>query len=212
MPLNTAQAKKLASGRKRDASGHFIKNIELAKAKVTVSTPPSGQIPEFEKPLVSVSVNNPFKRVLYWLDQIRRHQTTTFAIKLSIPLIALPLVIAGVFSLGRISGISFQKTQQPVVVVPSPKPDPIISRAGTLKIAVSTQTKYLLALKNGELVVLDIPQTINLSRYNDKQVLVTGTYNSTANVLKVTDIAEVQVFNPTVVVPVESSQSAATKP
>lgn len=199
MPLNTAQAKKLAATRKRDAHGHFIKNIDLAKAKVTISTPPAGTIPDFEKPLVQVSLNNPFKKILYWLNQIRKRQTTTLAFKLSIPLIALPVIIAGVFTLGRATGISFQKTQTPPVVVPSPKPDPIISRAGTLKIALSQQTKYLLALKNGELVVLLLPQTINLNQYNGKQVLVTGTYNSTANVLRVTDIAEVQVFNTTVI-------------
>ena len=64
----------------------------------------------------------------------------------------------------------------------------------------------MLSLKNGELVVLDVPPTINLLKYQNKQVLVTGTYNKSTNILKVTDIAEVQVWN-TLEIP-ESTQSA----
>lgn len=213
MSQSSEAASKVASKQPRDAQGHFIKQTDV-KAKVSVTSTDLPFVPEFEKPLVSVTITNPFKKILYWLDQIRKHQTTTLAFKLSIPLIAMPVVILGVFSLGRVYGINFQKSQEaqslPIPKV-SPQPDPIISRAGTLKIAVSSsQTRYLLALKNGELVVLDIPSTITLTKYKDKQVLVTGTYNRTANVIKVTDIAEVQVFNTTVVAP-ESSQSSTVK-
>jgi len=127
----------------------------------------------------------------------------------------LPVVIAAVFSLGRIYGINFQKTQSTPLPSPATRyqiPDTILSRAGTLKIAVGDTTRYLLSLKNGELVVLDIPPTINLSKYQNKQVLVTGTYNKTANILKVTDIAEVEVFNPIVISQPESTSSSMTKP
>lgn len=193
----------------RDASGHFIKTTKI-NVKTTLTAPDGTVIkPEFEKPLVAVSINNPFKRILYWLDQIRRHQTTTFAIKLSIPLIAIPIILAGIFTLGRYSGISFQKSQSSPLpsiaasptpdINASPKPDAAISRAGTLRIAVGAQTKYLLALRNGTLIVLEIPTTIDLAKYKDKQVLVTGTLNSTTGVLSVTDIAEVQIFNPTTI-------------
>lgn len=200
-------ASKVAKKLLRDEHGHFIKSGDI-KAKVSVSTPNDVKLnPEFEKPLVQVSITNPFKKILYWLDQIRRHQTTTFAIKLSIPLIALPIVIAGVFSLGRIYGINFQKTQAPTMPsAPVASPLPVqISRAGTLKIAVGDTTRYLLSLKNGELVVLEIPATINLLKYQNKQVLVTGTYNKASNILKVTDIAEIQLFNPTVIESTTSS-------
>lgn len=206
----------------RDASGRFVKGATI-KTTTSVSMPPANK-PDFEKPLVSISVNNPFKRILYWLDEIRRRQTTTLAFKLSIPLIAIPIIVAAVFSLGRFYGINVQKERQnpsvpssssapsviPTPSVVDPNSDPITSRAGTLRIAVSSQTKYLLALRNGTLVVLDVPSTFDLTKYKDKQVLVTGTYNSTANVIKVTDIAEVQIFNPTTIASPapESSPSA----
>lgn len=192
----------------RDANGRFTKGPQI-KTKSSLSTPPVTTIPEFEKPLVSVSINNPFKRILYWLNEIRRKQTTTLAFKVSIPLIALPVIIIAVFTLGRYYGINLQKSSvpspssvPPAIPTPSttnPKLDPIISRAGTLRIAVGNETKYLLALRNGTLVVLDIPKTIDLNKYKDRQVLVTGTLNSATGVLKVTDIAEVQIFNPTTV-------------
>ncbi len=209
MPLNSVQAKKVAKDRPRDPQGHFL------KAKASSSTPLDNipAIPEFEKPLVEVAITNPFRKILYWLDQIRRRQTTTFAFKLSIPLIALPLVIAGFFTLGRFSGIASQKSQQSLPASPTPTPisDPILSRAGTLKIAVGTKTKYLLALKSGELVVLNVPAAIDLSKYKDKQVLVTGIYNKISNVLAVSDIAEVQIFNPTIIPsPIPSPESSSS--
>lgn len=197
-------AKKL----KRDAKGHFIKS--------TISVSGSGDVkinPEFEKPIVSVAISNPFKKILYWLDQIRRHQTTTFAFKLSIPLIVIPVIIAAAFSLGRINGINFYdklNTEQAIsasLVVPSPLPVSS-SRAGTLKVAKGTNvTNYLLSLANGTLIVLDLPANIDLTKYANKQVLVTGTYDKNVNIMKVADIAEVTVFNSLVVAP-EASGSA----
>ncbi len=149
---------------------------------------------------------------MYWLDQIRRHQTTTLAFKLSIPLIVIPVIIAAAFSVDRVSGLgvaSLNPLNRAPVVYSSPTPPvPIaISRTGILKIAKSaTTTSYLLSLKSGDNIVLEVPATINLSKYANKQILVTGLFNKTANILKVTDIAEVQIFNPIVVV--ESTQSA----
>jgi|SRR3989344_3818435 len=85
MPFTSAKAKDMASSRKRDKNGHFVKEKDV-KVKVSVTGQDLPIIPEFEKPLVSLTITNPFKKILYWLDQIRRHQTTTVAIKLSIPL------------------------------------------------------------------------------------------------------------------------------
>ena len=176
-----------------DKSGKVVKTGAL-----TTKTPAVDIEPEFEKPLISVTISNPFKKILYWLDQIRKHQTTTFAFKLSIPLIALPVLVFAVFQVGRNAGISFQKTQE--FPVPTIQASPVvqsieISRAGTLKVARGTQTRYLLQLRNGEIVNLQIPENINLARYANKQVLITGVQNKTTGVINVEDIAEIEVFN-----------------
>lgn len=183
-----------------DRDGKVVSTATLKTKVETINGIPVD--PTLEKPLISVTVTNPFKKVLYWLDQIRRRQTTTLAFKLSIPLIALPVIIAGIFSLGRLSGISFQKFQQvqkplaSTAPAASAAPSINLSRAGTLKIAKSaTKTTYLLALRNGTLVNLEVPDYIDLTKYQNKQILVTGSYNSTTGVLTVTDIAEIEVFN-----------------
>src|SRR3990167_5325928 len=84
----------------RDAHGRFVS--PKIKTQTTVSSPADVSInPEFEKPVLEVTVSNPLKKILYWLDQIRKRQTTTFAVKLSIPLIALPVIIFAAFQLGK---------------------------------------------------------------------------------------------------------------
>ena len=188
----------------RDAHGRFIKAADIT-AKTTTTGPDQVKInPEFEKPLVSVTITNPLKKILYWLDQIRKHQTTTFAIKLSIPLIALPVLVFAAFQVGRGSVLlPFMQKATPTPtpnVKPSPTPAAPIpySRSGTLKVAkTGTQIKYVLGLKNGENVLLEIPADMDLSKYQNKLVLITGIYNRQANMITITEIAEIELFNET---------------
>lgn len=186
----------------RDAHGRFTKTSSL-KIQTSVSTPGANVNPEFEKPVLQVTVSNPLKKILYWLDQIRKKQTTTFAVKLSIPLIALPVIIFAAFQVGRSSVVlPFIKyppatSNQLPATNPSPSPVPY-SRSGILKIAKTEgQIKYVLALKNGENVLLEVPTNIQLTKYQNKQVLVTGIYNRQANVISVLEIAEIELFNET---------------
>src|SRR3989344_1089528 len=194
----------------RDARGRFIKKT------VTVSTPTSNIIPEFEKPILSVTVTNPFKKILYWLDQIRKRQTTTFAVKLTIPLIALPVIIFAAFQVGR-SSVVLPFIKYPASPTPTLHPSPSsltipYSRSGILKVAkTKDQIKYVLALKNGENVLLEIPQNLKLTKYQNKQVLVTGYYNRQANVITLTEIAEIELFNETTLAsPTPSSSPEST--
>lgn len=196
----------------RDANGRFVSSKPIT-ASVTqsgladvVDPERSRRVPinpEFEKPVVSVTVNNPLKKILYWLNEIRRRQTTTFAIKLSIPLIALPVLIFAAFQLGKgeivLPFIKYKASPTPTVMAtPTPTPPTPYSRSGTLKVAkVGTISKYVLALKNGENVLLQAPEALDLSKYGNKLVLVTGFYNRAANLISVTEIAEIEVFNET---------------
>ena len=192
----------------RDAHGRFI------KVQKTAAGPALAPIPEFEKPIIQVTVENPLKKILYWLDQIRKKQTTTFAVKLSIPLIALPVIIFAAFQVGRSSVVlPFISNYSPSpTVLSSPSPVPY-SRSGTLKVAkTASQTKYVLALKNGENVLLEVPSYFELTRYQNKQVLVTGYYDKQKNLIRVTEIAEIEVFNETTIpspTPIPESTSSA---
>lgn len=203
-----SQSVNYAKFKLRDEKGRFVSSAKI-KTKIETSAPPAF-IPEFEKPLLQISLTNPFKKILYWLNEIRRRQTTTLAIKLSIPLIALPVLVFAAFQFGKSTGISFQKSQvspQPALFIPQPEIS--ISKAGILKIAKSPQlTRYLLQPRFGDVIILQIPQNINLAKYSGKLVLVTGSFNKTTNSLTVTDIAEVEILNTTVVLSPESTSSS----
>ncbi|MDP3988093.1 MAG: hypothetical protein Q8P80_03020 [Candidatus Levybacteria bacterium] len=144
----------------RDANGRFVKKdtppADTAKTTVEASTPNlNPPDPSFEKPLVSFSINNPFKRVLYWLNDIRKKQTTTFDFKIKIPLIALPvfiIVLGGVFqtffTLGRDSQkqeVAAKPTSTPtptqvVIVVPTKAAEAVIlSKIGYIKATYQVQ-------------------------------------------------------------------------
>lgn len=183
----------------RDSHGRFVSS--KIKSETTISSPADVSInPEFEKPILQVTVTNPLKKILYWLNEIRKKQTTTFAVKLSIPLIALPVIIFAAFQVGR-SSIALPFINNPPAYQPTSPPSPFpvpYSRSGTLKIArTGTQIKYVLALKNGENVLLEVPTNIELTKYQNKLVLVTGYYNRQANMITVTEIAEIELFNET---------------
>lgn len=183
----------------RDSNGRFASSKPIT-AKTSVTAPTVTPVPEFEKPILQLTVSNPLKKILYWLNEIRKRQTTTFAVKLSIPLIALPVIIFAAFQVGR-SSIVLPFINNPPAYEPTspPSPSPVpYSRSGILKVAKTEgQIKYVLALKNGENVLLQIPQSINLTKYQNKLVLVTGFYNRQANLIAVTEIAEIEVFNET---------------
>ncbi len=146
---NSTDNKKL-----RDASGRFVKSGTKAEdtavksSKITgaglVLSEMSEEI-ELEKPLLSFQVNNPLKRLLYWIKQIKQKQTTTFEFKVKVPLIALPvfLLVLGsaftfFFSLGKNSQevVQTQQSDIPLLsrITPIPTPSPyMITKVGVLK-------------------------------------------------------------------------------
>ncbi|MBI2011270.1 hypothetical protein HYS91_00740 [Candidatus Daviesbacteria bacterium] len=181
------------------------------KTSVKSSTLPP--VPELEKPLVQVSITNPLKKIMYWLDQIRRKQTTTFAIKLSIPLIALPVIAIVFFQLGKNFALpkTLDSTPQPSPKASiTPSSDLIISRAGILKIAQGKETRYLLNLRDGRIIILEMPPQVDVKKYQNKQILVTGPYNRTTSIMKVEDIAEIELFNEVSTLPTPSPTPVAS--
>lgn len=124
---DTHKRSKIAQERTRDSEGHFIKDENLDDA------------------LVSVRINNPFKKILFWLNDIRKKQTTTFSIQLKIPLIALPIfliILGGAFSVFFNLGKTIEKQAAaslpiptPIVIIqPTRPPEPVlVSRLGVIK-------------------------------------------------------------------------------
>lgn len=133
----------------RDAEGKFVSKktdpIDTAKKTVEVSGPiavvrEAIKDSSIDKPLLSVQINNPFRKLFLWIKEIKNKQTTTFEFKIKIPLIALPvfLVVLGsaftfFFNLGKDAQ---KQVEAPVMVVPTPiatKAAILTSKVGTIK-------------------------------------------------------------------------------
>lgn len=111
-----------------------------------LQNPPKTSSPKKPNPLDAplVVINNPFKALLHWLDDIRKKQTTTFDLKVSVPLIALPIfliVIGGalqyMFTLGQKS-VQNSPTSQISPTSPTAPKLIMISKVGIIKGTYST--------------------------------------------------------------------------
>lgn len=148
---------------------------------------------EIQKPLVSVSVNNPFAWLLKWINYLRKKQTTTFTFRMGIPLIALPILIAafaGVFfSLGKITAPKVETS------VEKPLESYSLSRTGTLKnISEQGEPTYYLILSDGSAIKLEAPSNVDLSKLEGKRILATGNYTVATNTLVVDRVADMEVL------------------
>lgn len=150
---------------------------------------------KLEKPLVSVSINNPLTWFMKLLNQLKKKQTTTFTFRLGVPLIALPVLIAafaGVFfGLGKLTAPKEEK-----IVEKSPS-SYYVSRAGILKeVGGGEAVTYFLVFPSGEAMKLQAPENIDLSKLKNKRILASGTYTVLTNTLSVENVAGMELLPP----------------
>jgi hypothetical protein len=147
---------------------------------------------ELDKPLVSVSVNNPFSWLLKWINYLRKKQTTTFTFRMGVPLIALPILIAAFatvfFGLGKITS----PKQDTVVEKPTSY---LLSKTGTLKnISEQGEPVYYLILTDGSAIKLEVPASVDLSKLEGKRILVFGNYVVSTNTVTVDKVADMEIL------------------
>ena len=173
-----------------------------------------------DEPLVSFRINNPFAKLLKWLDYIRKHQTTTFDFKIKIRLIALPVflfIVMGIFqaffSLGQYSQKKETETMPaptPIIIIePTVAPVPIaISKLGTITATYQEEegmeeegaspipaiTRYILVDNEDRVTFLIIPQSIPMERYINRRVLVTGMYDVEHLTLTIDDPLDLEII------------------
>ena len=135
---------------------------------------------ELEKPLVTLSVNNPISWFMKVVNNLKKKQTTTFTFRLGIPLIALPIFI-GVFA-GLFFGLGKITTKEE-----SPLSEIVMSRAGVYSASH-------LVLPNGDAIKLVLPEGANLEALIGKRILVSGIYNQENNTLKVENITDMELL------------------
>ncbi len=154
----------------RDGDGHFIPVKSPFKPKVKNTSSVSD-------PLFSFTINNPFKKILQWLDYLRKHHTTSFDFKIKVPLIALPFFLFAIFALfqGFFSLGQYTKKQQ-IEALPSPTPI-IITEPTTTQAPVRSsyigviQSTYFIPT-----VVLSPPVEPSSSVQPDNDIFITNRY------------------------------------
>lgn len=142
----------------RDASGKFISAKTDPLHTVSKTAQVSGPItvvreavndPSLDKPLLSVQINNPFRKLLLWIKEIKNKQTTTFEFKIKIPLIALPIflvVLGSAFTFFFNLGKDTQKNREPIVATASITPTASTTAVLVSKVGVVKGTYQVLGL------------------------------------------------------------------
>jgi len=147
---------------------------------------------ELDKPLVSLSLNNPIAWFMKWLNKLKKKQTTTITFRLGVPLIALPVLVIALatvfYSLGKLT--QENEIQETPVATEYP-----LSKAGLLKnIVKGDEMRYFLILSTGEVVELSVNEDIDLSLLDGKRILATGSYNSEDKILVVLSVADLEIL------------------
>lgn len=203
-------AKKKSTDRPRGAGGKFISKQEAENitpedlpklvhksSKMTGALKDLKQVKEeseLDKPLVSVSLNNPIAWFLKWLNKLKKRQTTTISFRLGVPLIALPVLIVALATVF----LGFLKTTTPEMQenqIEKPADSYILSRAGTLRVVeTDSEFLYFLILADGEAIRLIAPEAIDLSGFDDKRILASGSFNKSENTLTVENLADLEIL------------------
>lgn len=194
-----------------DSHGRFARKPE---ARPVVSAAVDSD-PVIDAPLVSVSVNNPFKKILYWLNDIRKKQTTEFKLDVKIPLLSWIVLIVIVLSafgltvnisqyLANMQVVSLLAKASPksmTILFPTVVPTPVlISRVGMFKATyqlsgaypTTTPSGYVLLTGTDQIANLEIPPSIPVVNYLNKKVLVTGFYDAQKNTIQITKPTDLQ--------------------
>ena len=143
--------------------------------------------------LIDVKVNNPLHRIAEILEEIKNHQSTTFDLKFTVPLVALPIFLLVAFQIGRVQitcapQFSSKVGTLKLVSVMAPKSQPgLFSVFSSIfpslpqllpQRDLELTTKALLIPSTGEpLTILHDPNNTLLD-YADQQVVVTGNFSS----------------------------------
>ena len=141
---------------------------------------------------VNLKVNNPIGRLWLALKKLWKSQSTIIALKLTIPLIVLPIAIYVGYRLWLGRGVS----------VP-------MSKLGMIhEVSINGEPKDILVLPTSDVYVLKYASSFEDShRLVEKPVVVIGTYNHLSNTLAVEDII---AYNPLDIVPTPVSPGSRT--
>lgn len=183
----------------RDSSGHFVKKTQEAIENTLSNLEKNIDYNKNQDDLLNVHVGNPLKRITELLEEIKRQKAFAFTLKGSLGLagVAIALSVFGIFGgskllcdkgvqteIGLIKILNSQEAENSNV--------PLLGFViDYLKGAIGTQTTHnriILQMRNDSVINLPYSGKINFSIYKNKEVYVTGNYDSCSRTLKTESI------------------------
>ena len=194
----------------RGSKDKLIKSVNEAKGSLEIlSSLIKAKETEDDSTLIDIKVTNPLKRIYKLLQDIKKHQSTTFSLRFTIPLIALPIFLFVAFQMGRGSYVCTQDfTSKKGVIklttvdIPA-RQDSFLSKLwrnlGAPAISSTssdyvTEERVLLDNQMGDIVQVLSTKAIDMRQYHDQTVIITGTFSTCTDILTLNSENNIVVY------------------
>lgn len=197
MPFNISARKARVSRQPRDKDGHFIP----VKATINGSGKVLSDLIKTEKDddafnIFTLRMGKPWEKLIQVLEDIKKKQATKVNLSFTIPLVVLPVVLLGAFTLGRwYSGCggyfsSQVGTLQNITVTRKFAPDNFVLNLltyvpylGEYLYQTKTLTQPVIIKNDAQAVIIENEANLNLNHFDQAKVIVFGNYNSCSQTL-----------------------------
>ena len=194
----------------RRSKDKLIKSVEEAKGSLEIlSSLISAKETEDDATLIDIKVTNPLKRIYELLQDIKKHQSTTFSLRFTIPLIALPIFLLVAFHLGRGSYVCTQEFTSKKGIIKIVNIDvPVVNENFFSNLWVklglpdtdgtstlyTTNDRVLLDSQTGEIVQVLTAKAIDINKYQDRNVIVSGTYSTCTHTMTLNSENNISIY------------------
>lgn len=165
-----------------------------------------------DETIIDIKVQNPLRKIIHILEEIKKHQSTTFSFRFTIPLIALPIFLLIAFQLGRAQTACSQSFTSKIglirnVTVDAPKDQPNWwSQLFSFLPGVPPFEKpsdlmpakrSILVSRDGDVITILPASGISLLSYQNQAVILTGNYSACTHVVTLDSPQNITSFTAT---------------
>ena len=141
--------------------------------------------------LIDIKITNPLKKLYELINEIKKKQSTTLSLKLTIPLIALPIFLFAAFQLGRDQALCEQYFTSRIGTIKTLDVEEAVETGGLLtKLKIRSPTtvyerkqRTILIDSVGSIITILNQKQVDIGKYGNTEVVVTGTYSSCTDVI-----------------------------
>lgn len=169
----------------------------------------TGKFSKLDPPLVSFSITNPVTYLRKWWKGVMAGEGVDIKLKVH-PMTAVMIVLAigGVsFGIGRISIPEPVVQYIPILATPKPTilptPNPW-KQAAFVGILQKQGERYFLIGTDTQVISLELPTNVLLTKLVGKRILAAGLYDQSANILRVEEASDLEVISGSQPVPTSS--------